>query len=342
MKIKEVYVRWIGIPILALIMVFIIGRDEDTLLKDFLTALVFTTIYWNGAFAIFMHYRKVFPTIRETPKRLAVTLLSLVTLLVVGDMVICLALGLKQWSDLTNFTILFEKTPKSLIASLVVGSIYENVYFFQQWRSSIEVNEALKSQQIRTQFEVLQNQMSPHFLFNSLNTLNTLIAEDQRLAIDFNEKLSDVYRYILQNKEKELVDLESELKFVEDYLFLLKMRYPQNLHVQIEVPVENHHLHIAPLTLQMLVENSIKHNVISRAMPLFISIVAEQQRVVVENNRQPKKVLEKSTKTGLDNIRKRYQFLTKKKIEIIANQDRFSVAIPLLEVVHEKHQVLVS
>ena len=287
-------------------------------------------------------FRRVFPTIRETPKRLAITLLSLVTLLAVGDVVICLALGLKQWSDFSNLSILFNKTPKSLMAALVVGSIYENVYFFQQWRDTIRVNEALKSQQIRTQFEVLQNQMSPHFLFNSLNTLNTLIAEDPKLAMEFNEKLSDVYRYILQNKEKELVKLSRELKFVKDYLFLLKMRYPENLHIQIDVDEPYARRHIAPLTLQMLVENSIKHNVVSRALPLFIEIYTQRDRLVVKNNLQPKQVLEKSTKTGLENIRKRYQYLTKNKVHVDANNKFYAVSIPLLEVIEEKQQVLAS
>lgn len=318
------------------------GPDQESLWRDFLTSLVFTTIYWNGAFAIFMHFRKVYPSIKETPKRLALTLLSLVTLLVVGDMLICLVLDLKEWSEVTSWTHILDKTPKTLMAALIVGSIYENVYFFQQWSETIRVNEALKSQQIRTQFEVLQNQMSPHFLFNSLNTLNTLIAEDPNLAMEFNEKLSDVYRYILQHKEKELVELSHELKFVEDYLFLLKMRYPQNLHIQIDVGAEYLQHHIAPLTLQMLVENSIKHNVISRALPLFIEIFQQRDHLVVRNNLQPKHVLEKSTKTGLENIRKRYQYLTKKKIDITSDQNYFSVGIPMLQVLQEKNQVLVS
>ncbi len=344
MRVKEVYVRWIGIPILAFIMVFIIGREADeTVGQKFLHALVFTAIYWNGAFALFIYFRRKFPAIRQTPKRLLLTLTSLLLLLIIGDIVICLALGLKEIDDLSNLAYFFEKTPMSIMATLAIGSIYENVYFFQQWKNTIQVNEALKNQQIRTQFEVLQNQMSPHFLFNSLNTLNTLIAEDPKVAMEFNEKLSDVYRYILQNKEKELVPLEQEIKFVRDYLFLLKIRYPNNLHIDIDIDPVHHVHHIAPLTLQMLVENSIKHNIVSRALPLFIEIYVEKGKfLIVKNNLQPKKTLEKSTKTGLENIKKRYQYLSQKKIEIITTSQSFMVAIPLLVVLDEKDQAIVT
>ena len=334
MKVKEVYLRWIGIPILALIMVAIMGRaPQQSIWEKFLQSLVFTAVYWNGAFAIFMYFRRKFPEIRETPKRILFTLTALLLLLIVGDIIICLALGTKQFSDLNNLAYFFDKTPKSIMAALVVGSVYENVYFFQKWKTTIQANEALKSQQIRTQFEVLQNQMSPHFLFNSLNTLNSLIVEDPKVAIEFNEKLSDVYRYILQNKERELVSLEEEIKFVEDYLFLLKMRYPRNLKVEINIDPKYYIFFLPPLTIQMLVENSIKHNVVSTALPLVIEIYVEKNHsLMVKNNLQPKKSLEKSTKTGLNNIKKRYQYLSEKNIEVITTTQNFLVAVPLLEV----------
>lgn len=344
MKIKERYVRWVGIVILALIMSIIIGKGpNDTIFSKYLKALVFTTIFWNGAFMLFIYFRKKYPEIRQTPKRLMITLFWLSIFLIVGDNVICLVLQFKTLAQISDPYEFFSHTPHNFIATFVVGSIYENVYFFEKWHKTIKLNEELKNQQIRTQFEVLQNQMSPHFLFNSLNTLTTLIAEDQRIAIEFTEKLSEVYRYILQNKEKELVELSEELGFVQAYVFLLKMRYPENLNVEFKVHDDYSKQHIAPLTIQMLVENAIKHNVVSKAHPLYIEIYVENGKsIVVKNNLQQKKVIEKSTKTGLANIRKRYQYFGKESVDVITTAHNFMVAVPLLNVIKERSKAVVS
>lgn len=344
MKFKEKYVRWVGIFILAFIMMWILGpKDGETYLHKYMKALMFTAIYWNGAFMLFIYFRKRYPEIRQTPRRLMITLFWLILFLVVFDNIICLIIQEKTLSELISPYIIFQNTPQNLIAAFVVGSVYENVYFFEKWHKSIRLNEELKNQQIRTQFEVLQNQMSPHFLFNSLNTLTTLIAEDQNIAIEFTEKLSEVYRYILHNREKELVELRNELTFVEAYVFLLKMRYPENLHVKFEVDEHYQNQHIAPLTIQMLVENAIKHNVVSKAHPLYIEIYVENGRsIIVKNNLQQKKVIEKSTKTGLANIKKRYQYFGKEGIDIITTAHNFMVAIPLLNVVKERRTSIAS
>ncbi len=336
--VKEVYVRWIGIFILAYIMTFIHAPEEgQTRLEKYFTSLIFTVIFWNGAFAIFMYFRKVFPEIRQTPKRLLITFITLVFFMSIGDPLICSTLNLRPDEDLFALDYLFSNVSINVVIGGIVGSVYENVYFFEQWKTSIRQNEELKNQQIRTQFEVLQNQMSPHFLFNSLNTLTTLIAEDTTIAINFTEKLSEVYRYILQNKEKELVTVEEELTFVKNYVFLLQMRYPENLEVKFRVDDQYFGQHIAPLTIQMLVENAIKHNIVSKAHPLTIDIYVDNGKsIIVKNNLQEKKSIEKSTKTGLRNIRNRYAYFGKHNIDVIVTHSNFMVAIPLIEIVNEK------
>jgi two-component system LytT family sensor kinase len=226
--------------------------------------------------------------------------------------------------------------PFNFMAAIVSSTVYEAAYFFEKWKEAFKLNEQLRNQQIRTQYEVLQNQMSPHFLFNSLNTLTTIIAEDPKSAIVFTEQLSEVYRYILQNKERELVTLTEELDFVKSYLYLLKIRYPDNL--QVEVRVNDHgYLCIPPLTLQMLVENAIKHNVVSKSKPLHVEIYVEKEKwVVVKNNLQKKDILEKSTQTGLDNIRKRYEYLKVKNMDVRISENDFIVAVPLIEITESK------
>lgn len=332
-NIREVYVRWFGIPILAYVMTFFHPLDPgETLIHKYFVALAFTMVYWNGAFMLFMYYRRRFPEIKQTPRRLLLTVLSLTSLMVVVDPILCYVLNNQTLEEILAIDNMIVKTSINLGVGLVIGSIYENVYFFEQWKKSIQLNEALKNQQIRTQFEVLQNQMSPHFLFNSLNALSTLIAEDSKTAIEFTEKLSEVYRYILQNRDREVVRLREELEFARNYMFLLKIRYPQNLSVDFEVSDDYMNMSIAPLTIQILLENAIKHNVISKTHPLRVSVYIEGNSVVVKNNLQRKNVIEKSTKTGLMNIRIRYAYFGKEAIRIDSSDESFVVSIPLLHI----------
>ncbi|MEQ8470873.1 MAG: histidine kinase [Marinoscillum sp.] len=336
---KERYVRWIGIFFVA----FIVMQFDDEHLShepmwyQYFVSWIFTAVYWNGAYLIFMMFRKIFPEIKQTGRRLVLTYIVLFIWMTFGGVPVKFILGLMTWQEVFTLKTYSEFMAMNLIIALIVGTIYETVYFFENWKDAIQQNEELKNRQIRTQFEVLQNQMSPHFLFNSLNTLTTLIAENQEVAIDFTQKLSDVYRYILQNKEKELVTLKEEVAFVQDYLYLLKMRYPDNLRADFRIGSEFMEMHVAPLTIQILVENCIKHNVVSKANPLAIDIYVENGKsVVVKNNLQLKKAIEKSTKTGLENIQKRYEYLGNRKIDVIHTVNSFMVAVPLIEVSYER------
>jgi len=334
-KVKEIYVRWIGIPIVSVLILPLVKDPSLNFWGSFFHSLIFTGVFWNGAVLIFFFYRKQFPKISQTPKRIILTIISLVTFIVLADPLICLTLGTMDINNL-SWSVFFRHSDVDLFASGFIGTIYEASYFFEKWKDTFRQNEELRNQRIRTQFEVLQNQMSPHFLFNSLNTLTTLIAENQDLAIKFTEKLSEVYRYILQNKERELVSLEEELEFVNNYIYLFKIRFPENLHVTEEIDKKYYNLNIAPLTLQILVENAIKHNVVSKAHPLNIEIYIENGiSIVVKNNLQLKETLEKSTKTGLQNISRRYQYLGNRKIDIITTAKNYMVAVPLISVFKE-------
>lgn len=324
---------------MGLVMTFIIkdhNHEENSLVENILVSTLFTAVLWNGATIIIFWFRRKYPAIGQTAKRLTTTSLSVTLFLIIAPNVIRLALGISSWDEIAQFKTIFSHSEINMVAAFMVSSIYEGAYFFSKWKESFALTEKLKNQQIRTQFEVLQNQMSPHFLFNSLNTLTTLIAEDQKTAIDFTQTLSEVYRYILQNKDKELVRLQDELEFSKSYIFLLQMRYPKNLNVNFSLDPKHEALFIAPLTLQMLIENAIKHNTVSKTRPLQIDIYVEKNEIiVVKNNLQLKKTLEKSTKTGLDNIRKRYHFLGQREIEVIVSQNNYMVAVPLIEMLTE-------
>ena len=165
-------------------------------------------------------------------------------------------------------------------------------------------------------YESLKSQVSPHFLFNSLNALTNLVYEDQDKAAKFIKQLSEVYRYVLDTRDKEVVSMEEEKNFLNSYLFLQQIRFGDKL--KLEVNLDETRSRIAPLVLQMLVENAIKHNVISEENPLHINIYVKDGFIVVENNLQKKSVmLDESPGIGLDNIAKRYEFLSDKKVEVI-------------------------
>jgi sensor histidine kinase YesM len=341
LRVKEVYIRWFGIPILAFLIKFLNKHEGEDMLPfwvDYFISLVFTGIYWNVCYGIFILYRRKFPKIDQTFHRLVMTIFTMVILTIVINPMIRLSFDLITFSDLKDPNVLFEFVPLVIFVSFTIGSFYESVYFFEKYKASIKHNEELKSQQIKTRFEVLQNQMSPHFLFNSLNTLTTLILEDQKIAYDFTEKLSDVYRYILQTKNKEIITLKEELEFVKDYLFLLQMRYPKNLHISFNINDQVLDWNLPPLTLQILVENCVKHNVVSNSHPLFIEIYTNSDNcLLVKNEIREKASLDESTKTGLDNIRKRYQLLIEKDIDIIRTERNFIVSVPLIQM-HTENQ----
>jgi len=218
----------------------------------------------------------------------------------------------------------------SVSITLLVNSIFVAIEFFQFWKKSLLEKEELKRNSISAEFETLKNQINPHFLFNSLNTLSSLIDENPKTANEFVQKLSSVYRYVLTQKDKETVSLREELNFIESYLYLNKIRFGENLTCKIDVADRYLENKMATLTLQMLIENCIKHNVISQNKPLQIEIGIEGDFVVVKNNLQPKMGNSESNGIGLSNIIHRYKLLGKEEVEVIENGLAFIVKIPMI------------
>lgn len=204
------------------------------------------------------------------------------------------------------------------------------IFLLDKWRFSLAELERFKKENVEIRFESLRSQLNPHFMFNSLNTLSSLIFENQENAAAFIRELSDVYRYILENRDKELVPLKTELDFANSFIYLVQLRFDKNLEVISEVNNYNETFRIAPLTLQLLIENAVKHNVISRKYPLQIRIFIENDSLVVKNKIQLKQTKEYSSEMGLKNILSRYGFLTSRKVEILQIENEFIVKIPLI------------
>ncbi|GAB5524732.1 MAG: hypothetical protein Roseis2KO_26040 [Roseivirga sp.] len=203
--------------------------------------------------------------------------------------------------------------------------------FLNNWRRASLDAERIKREQMATKYESLKNQVNPHFLFNSLNALTNLVYEDQDQAANFIRQLSKVYRYVLDTQSKELVSLKTELTFLNSYVFLQKIRFDDKLTVDISVEGFEERL-LPPIALQMLLENAIKHNTIAEEEPLTVQIYIEDESyIVVKNNLQKKRIpLEASSGMGLENIKSRYEFLSKSAVEVTETADEFIVKLPLL------------
>ena len=217
-----------------------------------------------------------------------------------------------------------------LSITITVVLIFHLIYFYNQYQRRKVQESQIVARTESARFESLKNQLDPHFLFNSLNVLTSLIGENPAQAEMFTTKLSKVYRYVLEQKGKDLVPLEEELRFARSYMELLQMRFEEALEFSVPDTVSDPELKVVPLSLQLLLENAVKHNVITISAPLNIRIYEEQGSLVVENSLNPKATLEKSTKVGLQNIRQRYELLTDRQIQIEKKERAFRVVLPLL------------
>jgi len=219
----------------------------------------------------------------------------------------------------------------SFVFTILIISIYEGAHLFVELQESQLEKEQLVKANISSQLEGLKNQVNPHFLFNSLNTLASIIPEDEEKSIRFVSKLSKVYRYILDITDKKLVTLTEEFKFLNSYNFLLKERFGDNIKIKIDVPEESLKKYIVPLSLQITFENAIKHNIISKKMPLEIEVYLKRDKyLVIKNNLQKKKTIGVSPGLGLLNIKNRYNFFTHKEVKVLETENAFEVMLPLL------------
>ena len=220
-----------------------------------------------------------------------------------------------------------------IILSFGVSAFIHARGFMIQWKNSVKQESTKQEIVAKTEtakFESLKNQLDPHFLFNSLNVLTSLIGENPQQAERFTTKLSKVYRYVLEQRNKDLVPIEEELKFAKTYMELLGMRFEEAVQFNIPDNISNNELKIVPLSLQLLLENAVKHNVVSTSKPLTINIYEEGSYLIITNNVNPKEAIGKSTKIGLQNIADRYGLITEKGVKIENNNKTFKVSLPLL------------
>ena len=228
------------------------------------------------------------------------------------------------------FTGMKELEFKSILFATLIGFAFGALFFFYaQWSEAVKRAQKLKEEKLVFQYETLKSQVNPHFLFNSLNSLSSLVSNDPDMAEKFVQKLSSIYRYILENKEEELVPLLTELKFVNNYFYLQKIRDEEKIELKIEIG-ETKNVQVLPVSLQLLVENALKHNSATRKQPLKIVIHFEGiDKLVVRNNLQKKTQLASSSKIGLKNLNERSRLILNHEIEVLETDDEFIVKLPV-------------
>jgi hypothetical protein len=213
---------------------------------------------------------------------------------------------------------------------MIVSLFFHAVYFYKKSQEKKVKEQTIIAGTASAQFESLKNQIDPHFLFNSLNVLSSLIEEHPENAQRFTTSLSKIYRYVLEQKDKELVPVSEELAFAKTYMNLLKMRFENSLFYEMPQEHVNVDDKVVPLSLQLLLENTVKHNIVSEQKPLHIRIKIVDQNLIIENDLQKKEVLGDRKGVGLQNIINRYGILTHRKVQIEETNNQFSVSLPIL------------
>jgi hypothetical protein len=218
----------------------------------------------------------------------------------------------------------------SFLISMVVALLFYAGYYYKFYKEKQVKEQKIIAGSASARFDALKNQLDPHFLFNSLNVLTSLIEEDPDQAQKFTTSLSKVYRYVLEQKNKDLVTVDEELNFARTYVRLLKMRFEDSIVFDIPENCSMPEAKIVPLSLQLLLENAVKHNVVTSSKPLHIKVFEKDGMLVVSNNLQEKQVVKKSSGVGLQNIRQRYGILTDREVKINKTASEFSVSLPIL------------
>lgn len=213
--------------------------------------------------------------------------------------------------------------------SFVITIIFTSIGFFRAWKASFIKAEKLNTEMLAYKYEVLRNQINPHFLFNSFNVLSDLVYENQDLAVKFIQQLSKLFRYVLDSRDKELVPLKDEMEFVKSFAYLLEIRFENKLKIHIDVPVDDDEL-IVPVSIQMLIENAVKHNEVSQAFPLTISIRKQDDYIEVINSLKVKEGEGESTEMGIDNLQQQFGYFTDKNITIQKTSEQFQVKLPII------------
>jgi two-component system LytT family sensor kinase len=323
----------IGIAILLDNMKIAVPEHQHRIGFDYLISIAITILVWEGNLRIDTLMNRRFPWEKRPGKRILVHLPLSVTFsaFVIYLSMLAFNLYVCEFPNETKDRFMVASVIIGVLVTIIILSVEIGSQFFANWKKSLLEVEKYKTESLQAQLQNLKDQVNPHFMFNNLSVLSSLVYKDQDKAVDFINQLSKVYRYLLDSRNSELVYLRDELAFINSYTYLLQIRFDRNLVFNIDLPREKQDLMLPPMALQMLIENAIKHNEVSSDSPLTINVKMIREKIEVSNNLQLRSSPEDSCKTGLKNIKARYKFFTGEEVEIEETKSTYTVRIPLLK-----------
>ena len=320
---------FIGLQVLS-------GRElmfDRSLMTEFGYYMIYSVVlsFINGTYFDYLNHKVVWK--KYAKYRLLIGALGgiILTMLGIFWVRILIEMGFEgeDWAEFIS-----EEKPVfyviALLITIVVTVFFHAVYFYRSLQDKKVKEQKIIAGTASAKFDALKNQLDPHFLFNSLNVLTSLIEEDPDQAQKFTTSLSKVYRYVLEQKNKDLVSVDEELQFAKTYVRLLKMRFEDSIVFDIPEASGNSEAKIVPLSLQLLLENAVKHNVVTSSKPLHIKVFEKDGMLMITNNLQEKQVVKKSSGVGLRNIQQRYNILTDRQVNITKTSKDFTVELPML------------
>lgn len=341
--IKDKLLQIFCIPALGIVIPYFTGMityQKYTAIEKTAAILYFIFLsysIWVGAKWIHSKFRNYY-TIHQSPylKLISITILSCLYSATIAGVYIFLWMHFSK--EIFNWAPIFNSVFLIGIAVLLFTLVYEVLYLSKEKEIVNKIVDHLDDELTHAEMAALRNELDPHFIFNSLNTLSNLISSDPIKANHFNSNLAEVYKYFLINKGKDLITLDKEIEFIKKYFFLLLIRHDNKIKLHIDVrPGDTKNILIIPCALQMLVENAIKHNEFTTTHPLNIFITTDSKYLIIYNDIKPKFTAPYSIKIGLKNLRSQYMIITKKKIIIEISANKFVVKLPIINIHKKTH-----
>lgn len=328
LKIIFIPLLGIGLPVIAGIITYDLYSVPE-LVGANLFFILTSMVIWSGCNWIHLKLRPLYAPVSRMFSRIA-------TVCFVSALYGACAGGLSSfiWIKMSRETFewmgMYKFIAVCIAAVIIFTLVYEILFLSKERELDNKIVDQLDRERSQAELQALTNEMDPHFIFNSLNTLNHLILNNPQQAHLFNNKLAQVYKYFLINKTRELISLRDEMEFIDNYFFLLQIRHDNKLQMQVDLNEEACKAMIPPCAIQVLIENAIKHNEFTDSNPLLIKIIMNGHYIRVSNNAKPKSYVVNSTGIGLKNLSSRYRIITRRDIEIEKSRDSFTVKLPLI------------
>lgn len=341
---KNTYINDIGfrvilVPAFGILIPLITGMLDPYKFSNweiklsFLYTIGIAAIIWQGNRYLHFSLRSYFDWHNRPVRKILVLIISIVFYTIPVSILLLVGWYSLFGGGQVDWNTTWQTTLIILIAVIFITHVYETVFLVKETESEMIRNEQLERTKVEAELEALKNQIDPHFIFNSLNTLSHLIEVTPARAKLFNDNMADVYRYILQNKARSLVLLKEEVLFLQNYFSLLSIRFDRGVQLEMHIAEADMELYLVPpIALQVLVENAIKHNEFSGLTPLTVSVILTNDELMVQNQVRKKTLRKPSSKIGLQNLRNRYKLTTGKDIRIIEDDSSFVVVLPVLPI----------